>query len=323
MPRRRPQPLRAAAVLLLSAWLSAGCVGSPRGWTQPASVTPTPPAAERTAAVQTAAVQTAAVPAISAVVLTSNLWSGTSDLQLSVFDERNRALADTATPVGVRLETPDGALLPEQAAVIDQPTPGGRRLYTARVDLDQVGTWQLHIRAPDRGGLETTVSVEVLPDDGSPALGAPFPAVRTPTAVSAPGGLRSISSMPDPDPAFYERSVDELLARGEPFLLTIDSVGLRTTDTCGAGLGHLTHLHHELPFVRMVHAEPYLTNAEDGSLVLDPASGSPQPAPWAEALGAVDPPWVFVVDRDGRLWAKFHGIFGSDELRSAIETVTT
>jgi hypothetical protein len=191
-------------------------------------------------------------------------------------------------------------------------------MYLVRVDLDALGAWELRVRTP---GAETSVPLTVVPDDGSPPLGAPFPVVETPTAAVAAGGLLSISSLPVPEPAFYERSVPELLERGEPFLLSVDSVAFRTTDTCGAGLGHLIHLHHEVPGMRMVHVEPYITRVVDGALVLDPPEGPPRPAPWAEALGATVPPWIFVVGRDGRLWAKFHGIFGSDELRSAIDTV--
>lgn len=260
---------------------------------------------------------------ISALPVTSNLWMGTSDLLLEVFDETYRPIANRDVPVVIALERPDGTLLPEQPADIDQPTPGARLLYVARVDLDQVGPWRLHVRTEDATPLTTTVPLDVLPDDGSPALGSPFPRLDTPTATSDPGGIAAISTMPGADPAFYERSVAELIERGEPFLLTVDSVGFRTTDACGAGLGHLIHLHHELPTMRMVHIEPFRMRLAAGALVLDSPDASPRPTDLAEALGATVPPWIFVVDRDGRLWAKFHGIFGSDELRSAINTVSS
>jgi hypothetical protein len=40
------------------------------------------------------------------------------------------------------------------------------------------------------------------------------------------------------------------------------------------------------------------------------------------AWGVSEPPWVFVIDRDGRLQAKFNGVIGSDELRAALASVT-
>jgi hypothetical protein len=43
---------------------------------------------------------------------------------------------------------------------------------------------------------------------------------------------------------------------------------------------------------------------------------------YAETWGIAGPPWVFVIDRDGRLHAKFTSIIGSDELRAAITSVT-
>ena len=315
-------------ILLLAAGALAGCATASVRTSEsvPAAVTaspgPVPSPAPTPAAASPAASPVEA--AISSLAVTSNVWPGVTDLLFDVYDPDFRSLTASAVPMTVHLERPDGAWLPEQPAWIDQPTPGQRVLYQARIAPDVPGEWRLHVAAADGSGRRTVMPLTVLPDDGSPALGAAFPAIRTPTAASVinqPGGLAAISSVPGADPAFYERSVDELLARGEPFLLTVDSVGFRTTETCGAGLGHLIHLHHELPTMRMVHAEPYRMRLDGSTLVLDSPDGSPVPTDWATTLGATEPPWIFVVGADGRLWAKFHGIFGSDELRSAIDTV--
>ena len=320
-----PDLVRWVAGAAIATVVLAGCVGARTpagGWQAPiGSPGHTRPVTSATGT--WAAASPSVGPAISALSVTSNLWVGTSDLLFEAYDASFALLSDRSVPITVRLERPDGTLLGEQPADVVQPTPGQRRMYRARVLLDVVGTWRLHV-ATAGGGPTTTLELPVLPDDGSPPLGAPFPAVHTPTGASvanAPGGLAAISTVPGADPTFYERSVDELLARGEAFVLTIDSVAFRTTMTCGAGLGHLIHLHHELPAVRMVHAEPYRMRLEGETLLLDTPDGTPQPTDWARALGATEPPWIFVVGGDGRLWAKFHGIFGSDELRSAIDTV--
>ena len=318
--------------------VASGCATSsnrPMGaWTEasPAarvgSVAPATPDAVRSAAPGESASPASSAPAVAATIsalpVTSNLWAGATDLLFDVYDASFDSLTGTFVPISYRLERPDGTISLWFPAEIVQPTPGQRRMYMAPLDLDEVGTWKLHVGTADGSELTTVMELPVLPDAGSPALGAPFPAVRTPTAASTtmvPGGLASISSVPMADPTFYERSVDELLARGEPFLLTIDSVQFRTTDTCGAGLGHLIHLHHELPTMRMIHAEPFQMRLDGSALVLDSPDGTPVPTEWAATLGATEPPWIFVVDADGRLRAKFHGIFGSDELRSAIDSV--
>jgi len=43
---------------------------------------------------------------------------------------------------------------------------------------------------------------------------------------------------------------------------------------------------------------------------------------YSMAWGVKEPPWVFVIDDEGRLVAKFSGVVGSDELRAAIAAVT-
>ena len=72
----------------------------------------------------------------------------------------------------------------------------------------------------------------------------------------------------------------------------------------------------------MIHAEPFVTPTGDAVLVRDPTGGPRRIAPWAAAWGVTEPPWLFVVDADGKLVAKFQGIFGTDELLSALRKVS-
>jgi len=57
-------------------------------------------------------------------------------------------------------------------------------------------------------------------------------------------------------------------------------------------------------------------------LTLDPPGGPPRLTDYAMAWGIAEPPWVFVIDREGHLHAKFSGIMGSDELRAAMASVS-
>jgi hypothetical protein len=61
----------------------------------------------------------------------------------------------------------------------------------------------------------------------------------------------------------------------------------------------------------------------EGMLALDPPAGPAILSDVAQAWGATEPPWVFVIGTDGRLQAKLSGVIGSDELRAAIVSVTT
>jgi hypothetical protein len=58
------------------------------------------------------------------------------------------------------------------------------------------------------------------------------------------------------------------------------------------------------------------------NMELDPPGGPAVLTDYAEAWGIEEPPWVFVINRDGQVHAKFTGVIGSDELRAAITSIT-
>ena len=65
--------------------------------------------------------------------------------------------------------------------------------------------------------------------------------------------------------------------------------------------------------VQFIHVEPWdLTKARNGSLV---------PVDAVQQWGLLSEPFVFVIDADGKVAAKFEGIVGADELDAAIEQV--
>ena len=144
--------------------------------------------------------------------------------------------------------------------------------------------------------------------------------IPTPTLESSGFELASITSDPDPDLEMYFASVGETLQAGRPFVLVMNTVGLKVNQECGGALGEVNYVSSEFPGLLTIHAEPFVTRLVDGVLVADSPGEPPHPAAWSRAKAWVltEPPWVFVVGADGRLLAKFSGIFGSDELRSVL-----
>ena len=105
------------------------------------------------------------------------------------------------------------------------------------------------------------------------------------------------------------------------FVLVIDTLRPGVNSACGSALGEARTIPGAFPGLWVIHAEPFVTDAGDAVLVQPPADGTPDLAPWAAAWGVTEPPWLFVVNDDGTLWAKFQGIFGTDELLSALRGV--
>jgi hypothetical protein len=192
------------------------------------------------------------------------------------------------------------------------------------VPLRETGEWQVRVSAEiDGEPLAGETVLQVLPDEGTPALGAVVPGGATPTIRDAHSLMHHISSDPEPLTAFYTWSLDEALQQHQPTAFVLDSYAFRPNAACGGALGILHEVFIDYPGLAIVHAEPWhMTPGSDGMLELDPPGGPAVLTDYTEAWGVREPPWVFVIDRDGRLQAKFTGVVGSDELRAALASVT-
>jgi hypothetical protein len=262
--------------------------------------------------------------AVLDVVLESTQhWLGTNDVILSVYDEAGASLAASATPIHVRLRAPDGVVMDVEPA-LDRFATYGRLLYRARVPLAQLGRWEVVVTADvDGAPLQGTTVLDVTQDGATPPLGSLVPGGATPTMRDAHSLMHHISSDPEPLTAFYTWSLDEALAQHQPIAFVLDSYAFRPNGACGGVLGMLHEVFIDYPGLVVVHAEPWhMAPGPDGMLELDPPGGPAVLTDTASAWGVDEPPWVFVIDVDGRLRAKFRGVVGSDELRAAIASVT-
>jgi len=260
---------------------------------------------------------------LQVVPISTHLFVGESDLILQLFDEQSTPIVEPDAPTTLVLVGPDGATRESVTLVVRRFVGSGRDVYLARVRLDQPGPWRAGVTIErTTGTLSGWADVTVRPDDGTPALGSLVPDVSTPTMRDARNLLRSISSDPDPVPQFYTWSVSELLTAGLPFVLVFDSNVFRPNEACGGALAIIHEIHPEFPTLAVVHAEPWVTSYETGMLTLEPPEGPSVLTPAAQAYGVDEPPWVFVVGRDGRLHAKLGGVVGTDELRAAMAAVS-
>jgi hypothetical protein len=252
-------------------------------------------------------------------------WLGTNDVLVSVFDVSSGAsLADEGADLEMSFASPVGATVRVRPAV-ERFATYGRRLYRARLPLDALGRWEIEVSATRDGVKQVGIaSLDVSDDMGTPPLGSRVPGGATPTMRDAHSLMHHISSDPEPLTAFYTWSLDDALAQHQPTVFVMDSYAFRPNAACGGALGILHETFIDYPGLTIIHAEPWhMAMGSDGQmLALDPPGGPAVLTDFAQAWGITEPPWVFVIDRDGRLQAKFTGVIGSDELRTAITSVT-
>jgi hypothetical protein len=261
---------------------------------------------------------------LDVVLESTQHWRGTNDVLLSVYDASGAALADADIPLIIEFTAPDTSVLRSEPA-IERFATYGRRLYRARVPLGELGRWEVSASADiDGDAYAGSSSLDVLPDMGTPPLGSLVPGGETATMRDAQSLMHHISSDPEPLTAFYTWSLDDALEQHQPTAFVMDSYAFRPNAACGGALGILHEVFIDYPGLVMVHAEPWrMAMGTDGHMLeLDPPGGPAVLTDYAEAWGITEPPWIFVIDRDGRLHAKFTGVIGSDELRAAIASVT-
>lgn len=183
-------------------------------------------------------------------------------------------------------------------------------LYVAPFTFDEPGLWEVRIKGAGDDVAGALVDVGV--DSVVPAAGDPAPPSITPTGGSA-AELAEISTDPDPDPSFYDLTIQDAVTNGEPAVIVFATPAFCRTAICGPTLDTVKSATDDHDGVDVVHVEPFeIAQAREGELV---------PIEAMFDWGLVTEPWVFVVDDAGFVTASFEGVIGADELDRAIADV--
>lgn len=236
----------------------------------------------------------------------SNLAVGTERVLVAVYDVDGARLASPEVPVSVSVRPEDGDPGEPVEAAFTWAVPEVSGVYRATVEFTRPGIWMVRV-TPEGGRPLEEFPVMVLPEPLTPGVGAPAPRSDTPTAADAP--LEEISSDHHPDPRFYQMSVAEAVTSGRPSVIVFATPAFCTTAVCGPTLDMVKEMADEYPDVNFVHVEVYANLADPDNLELVPAV-----LEW----GLPTEPWVFVVDADGNVSARFEGVVDAEEIAEAL-----
>jgi protein SCO1/2 len=282
-----------------------------------------PPSAGVTAAPTTAPTPAPTEATLRAEVVSSSVWAGgSSPIILALYLDGIR-LNDPAADVRVQLTSTAGGRTGAPVVATPVQPPGVDEVsYVATVDVPNPGWWRLAITVSTAGATSvTTTSVAALDPGATAPFGEPAPAVRTPTLADVGGDIRRVSTDPAPDPRLYQTSTADALAAHQPFVLVVDSSRFRTSPECGKALVMARYLLQRWPAVPFIHLEPFEYTIVSDAPVLNGALSNPTLVPAAAAWGlGQDPwpstaqPWIFVVDGNGLVRAKYRDIIGSADV---------
>jgi hypothetical protein len=194
--------------------------------------------------------------------------------------------------------------------------------YVASVSIPTPGWWRIAVTAtPGALPLTGSTDVAVLDPGGTAAIGAAAPSIHSPDLADVGNDVRQLSTDPLPDLRLYRTSTTDALANHQPFVLVLDSTKFRVTSACGKAVVLARYLQDRWPAVAFVHHEPYQYTVVTDTPVLTGSLGDPSLTDVASAWGiggspwgALTMPWVFVVDGNGIVRAKYQGVMGSDDV---------
>jgi protein SCO1 len=269
--------------------------------------------------------------AISVTVVSSSVWAGgPSPIILALWSDASRTNADGST-LQVQLATLDGSPAgPSVAAVAVRPSGEQTVSYVAQLEIPTAGRWKLLVTVDPIGGgggagARLSFDVTALDQGATARIGSPAPTAHTPTLEDVGGLARAVTTDPAPDLRLSQRSTTDALAGHTPFVLVADSVKFRVSPACGKAVVLARYLQDRWPDLAFIHLEPYRYSVITDTPVLD---GDLTDPPVAEAAlawglgGAVGTtpwdsrsmPWVFVVDGNGIVRAKYQRVVGSDDV---------
>ncbi|HYV16398.1 MAG TPA: hypothetical protein VE972_10295 [Conexibacter sp.] len=311
---------------------TAGCGGSGGGGaSNAANVQPAPPSAQLAAAEHPAIGDFPAPQGRTLRKLAGTLLAGP-----------NVALATTAYAPGRNrlafgLVGADGSFIYGKTAIYIARTPDGRAqgpflapadslqvrppfrshttdpgdvkaVYYANVDLPGEGRW--YVLAITRAGAQLVGGTNVVDvgrsGAGIVAVGDPAPRIDTPTLASVGGDAAKIDTRTPPD-TMHGVSLKNVLGK-RPVMLLFSTPALCQSRVCGP----VTDIAEQLKTVygdkvAFIHNEVYVDN--------DPNKGL---RPQLKAFGLSSEPWLFAIDRHGRVAARLEGAFGFDEFKAAV-----
>ena len=201
---------------------------------------------------------------------------------------------------------------------------GTRGNYVSELTFDKSGDWQ--IEAVVARGEETLASavmdIEVKEATFTPNIGSTPPLTVNKTATDE-AGLTEITTWPRADIDLYQLTIAEALESGMPSVVVMSSPGFCTSPTCGPQVDTVTELKNlYAEQANFIHVEIYDNPVEIQSS-LDMGIYSPVAVDWGltEPEDYLNESWVFIIDGDGVIKAKYEGYASLDELEEGLKEV--
>jgi hypothetical protein len=190
---------------------------------------------------------------------------------------------------------------------------GVRGLYVAQLSFARAGDWGVELLVSQANGAFEPVRLAVTVEEAAatPAVASAAPRSRN-LVASDVKDLRQIDTSPRPDPRLHQVRIADAIAQGKPQLIVFATPQFCTSRMCGPVVDIVRTL---LPTygkrVAFTHQEIWQDFADKKVF------------PTVEEWRLITEPWIFVVDGQGIIRAKFEGLVTARELESALQQILT
>ncbi len=182
-------------------------------------------------------------------------------------------------------------------------------VYSTQIDFPSDGEWRIAALVKDGGEIKGTLlpSADVGTFSRIPRPGDEAPKIHTPTADEVGGDLAKITTRIPPD---TQNQVDYADALGkEPIVLLFATPQFCQSRVCGPVVDVAEQVKQEYgDEAAFIHMEVYNDN--------DPSKGV---RPQLRAFNLPSEPWLFAIDRQGKVSSVVEGAFGLDLLTKTVE----
>ena len=185
-------------------------------------------------------------------------------------------------------------------------------VYVAQVPFRRAGEYEVLAvtQLDDRLVAAEPAAVRVVEDSPVPSVGDPAIRISTPTVESVGGAVQQIDTRVPPS-TMHERDFADVLGR-RPAILLFATPALCQSRVCGPVVDIAEQVKAERgDEAEFIHMEIYNDNEVERGL-------RPQVTAWH----LQSEPWLFAIDRRGRIAARIEGAFSARELEEAVDLAT-
>jgi hypothetical protein len=184
--------------------------------------------------------------------------------------------------------------------------PKGRGIYVTDAVFDVAGVWSAVVLTR---GKKVPFAIQVNESAVAPVVGAPASLAPSPTKAQ-PLGVHPICSR-RPQCPLHTVSLSDVIGKGKPVAVIFATPALCTSQYCGPVLDELlgVRARYESAGMVFVHVEIWKSNKG--------ATRAPTVAAW----GIETDPWLYTVDKAGRITRRLDGAMAREEIVAALDAL--